>query len=102
MQTIQDFSDQPTRALLSKPSTEKTNKVLEQGGLGVTAKVGPASSANVEPKPGHGRNGAAAYRKARRIPVPHVGLTPGDRCPRCLKGKVYRQKDPALRIRVIG
>jgi len=90
------------RALLEKPGTEKTSKVLEQAGLGTTAKGSPSSSANTEPKPGHGRNAAAAYRKARRIPGPHTGLTPGDRCPRCLKGKVYRQKDPALRIRVIG
>jgi transposase len=92
------------RALLSKPTTEKTSKVLEQAGLGKTAKGGssPPANAGAAPKPGHGRNGAAAYRKARRIPVPHAGLTAGDRCPRCLKGKVYRQKDPALRIRVIG
>ena len=90
------------RALLTKPTTEKTNKVLERAGLGAAAKGSPSSPANAEPKPGHGRNGAAAYRKARHIPVPHAGLTPGDRCPRCLKGKVYRQKDPALRIRVIG
>ena len=26
----------------------------------------------------------------------------GDRCPRCLKGEVYQQKEPALRIRVVG
>jgi transposase len=92
------------RALLSKPSTEKTSKVLEQAGLGATAKgsSSPLVNAGGQPKPGHGRNGAAAYRKARRIPVTHAGLTPGDRCPRCLKGKVYRQKDPALRIRVVG
>jgi transposase len=92
------------RALLAKPSTEKTNKVLEQAGLAATPKgsSSPPASARAEPKPGHGRNGAAAYREARRIPVAHAGLTPGDRCPRCLKGKVYRQKDPALRIRVIG
>jgi transposase len=92
------------RALLSKPSTEKTSKVLGQAGMGKTAKgsSSPPAGASTEPKPGHGRNGAAAYRKARRIPVPHTGLTAGDRCPRCLKGKVYRQKEPALRIRVIG
>jgi transposase len=92
------------RALLSKPSTEKTSKVLEKAGLGATPKgsFSPPASSRAEPKPGHGRNGAAAYRKARRIPVAHAGLTPGDHCPRCLKGKVYRQKDPALRIRVIG
>ena len=59
------------RALLSKPTTEKTSKVLEQAGLGATPKGGssPPASAGAEPKPGHGRNGAAAYRKARRIPV---------------------------------
>jgi len=92
------------RALLSKPSTEKTSKVLEKAGLGATAKGSSSPSVNAggQPKPGHGRNGAAAYRKARRIPVTHAGLMSGDRCPRCLKGKVYRQKDPALRIRVIG
>jgi transposase len=92
------------RALLEKPSTEKTSKVLEQVGLAATSKgsSSPPAGASAEPKPGHGRNGAAAYRGARRIPVMHAGLTPGDRCPRCLKGKVYRQKDPALRIRVVG
>jgi transposase len=92
------------RALLSKPSTEKTSKVLEQAGLAATSKdsSSPPASASAEPKPGHGRNAAAAYREARHIPVMHAGLTPGDRCPRCLKGKVYRQKHPALRIRVLG
>jgi hypothetical protein len=92
------------RALLEKPSTEKTSKVLEQAGLGSTPKGGSSTptSARAKPKPGHGRNGAAAYREARHIPVKHAALTPGDRCPRCLKGKVYRQKNPALRIRVVG
>lgn len=90
------------RALLAKPSTEKTSKVLEQAGLGATPKSSPSPSSTAKPKPGHGRNGAAAYREARRIRIAHTGLTPGDRCPRCLKGKVYKQKDPALRIRVVG
>ena len=92
------------RTLFAKPSTEKTSKVLEQAGLGSAAKgsSSPSASVRVKPKPGHGRNGAVAYREARRIPVPHTGLTPGTRCPRCLKGKVYRQRDPALRIRVVG
>jgi transposase len=90
------------RALLDKPSTEKTSKVLKQAGLGATSKSNSSPSANKKPKPGHGRNGAAAYREARRIRIAHSTLTPGDRCPRCLKGKVYGQKDPALRIRVVG
>ena len=91
------------RALLVKPSTEKTSKVLEQAGLEAAPKSPPSPPpANQKPKPGHGRNGAAAYRGARRIKITHAALKPGDRCPRCGKGKVYEQKEPALRIRVGG
>ena len=90
------------RALLAKPSTEKTSKVLEQAGI----KAPPPSSSppkqNENKKPGHGRNGTKAYRGARRIKIAHASLKPGGRCPECLKGKVYEQKEPALRIRVVG
>lgn len=34
--------------------------------------------------------------------IAHAWLKVGDRCPECLKGKVYEQKEPALRIRVMG
>ena len=95
------------RALLAKPSTEKTRKVLEKAGVGATP---PGSSSpppgatpsGQKPKPGHGRNGAAAYRGAKRVKIAHPSLKSGDRCPRCLKGKVYEQKEPARRIRVVG
>ena len=90
------------RALLSKPSTEKTSKVLEQAGIKVPPQNHPPPKAKDPPKPGHGRNGAQAYRGAERIKVTHSSLKPGDHCPGCLKGKVYLQKDPGLRIRVVG
>ena len=95
------------RALLVKPSTEKTRKVLEQAGLKPPPSSGsppPTTSATEsrKKKPGHGRNGAEAYRSAERIKIGHASLKPGDGCPECEKGKVYRQKDPALRIRVVG
>jgi transposase len=90
------------RALLIKPSTEKTSKVLEQAGIKVPPPNPLPPKAKGAPKPGHGRNGAQAYRGARRIRIAHASLKPGDRCPECLKGKVYEQKDPGLRIRVIG
>jgi transposase len=90
------------RALLSKPSTEKTSKVLEQAGIKVPGQNHPPPQAKDPPKPGHGRNGAQAYRGAERIKVTHSSLKPGDHCPGCLKGKVYLQKDPGLRIRVVG
>ena len=92
------------RALLAKPSTEKTSKVLEQAGIKAPPKSSslPNANENKKPKPGHGRNGTAAYRGAERIKVTHGSLKPGDHCPECLKGKVYLQKDPGLRIRVVG
>jgi transposase len=90
------------RALLAKPSTEKTSKVLEQAGIKTSGKNSSPPHGNDKPKPGHGRKGAAAYRGARRIKIAHGSLQPGDRCPECQKGKVYEQKEPALRIRVVG
>jgi len=94
------------RALLVKPSTEKTRKVLEQAGLEVAPKrsSSPPSGSNPseKPKPGHGRNGAAAYRGAERIRIAHATLKAGDHCPECWKGKVYARKEPGLRIRVVG
>ena len=90
------------RALLAKPSTEKTRKVLEQAGIKAPPKNSPPANAPGPPKPGHGRNGAQAYGGARRIKIAHASLKRGDGCPECKKGKVYEQKEPALRIRVMG
>jgi transposase len=90
------------RALLTKPGTEKTNKVLEQAGIATARPNHAPPPANQKPKPGHGRHGAEAYRGAERIRIPHPSLKSGDHCPECLKGKVYEQKDPARRIRVVG
>jgi transposase len=90
------------RALLSKPGTEKTSKVLEQAGIKVPPQNPPPSKTKDPPKPGHGRNCAQAYRGAERIKIAHGSLQPGNHCPGCLKGKVYLQKEPGLRIRVLG
>ena len=48
------------QALLMKPSTEKTSKVLERAGIKVPPQNHPPPTAKAPPKPGHGRNGAAA------------------------------------------
>jgi transposase len=102
-----DITISQLRALLMKPSTEKTRKVLEQAGLPTSPpSSSPPPSADTsesqKKKPGHGRNGAEAYRGAERIKIAHASLKPGDGCPECEKGKVYPQKDPAVRIRVVG
>jgi len=52
--------------------------------------------------PGHGRNGADAYRGAEKIEVPHPSLQPGDPCPDCEKGTVYETQRPGVLVRLVG
>jgi len=86
--------------LARKRNTEKTNSVLEP-------KPSSSAAAGVpEPEPpapaGHGRNAASAFTGAEKVAVPHEQLKPGDPCPECRQGKVYRQKEPATLIRIVG
>ncbi len=53
-------------------------------------------------KPGHGRNGAAAYAGATRVRIRHSSLRPGAPCPECAKGKAYAMAEPGTLIRLIG
>jgi len=55
-----------------------------------------------EPKKGHGRNGADAYRGADQIEVPHESLQAGAACPECQQGKVYEVACPGVLVRVVG
>src|SRR5580693_10479038 len=85
--------------LVRRRNTEKTSAVLEP-------KAPPATVDTPEPeKPaaaGHGRNGAAAFTGADRIAIAHATLHSGDPCPGCGEGRVYRQKEPATLIRIVG
>lgn len=76
----------------SERSTEKKSKVL---GTDSTPKP-PKGKA-----PGHGRNGADAYKSAQQVDVEHESLKPGDSCPECPKGKVYHIKPKTL-VKIIG
>jgi transposase len=98
------------RRLLCHSSTEKTEKVLKQAGIKTDEKKpkpsGTGTGTAQAPKSaaaGHGRNGAAAYRGARKVPVPHASLKAGDPCPngQC-GGKVYPQRDPGVLVRIKG
>jgi len=105
------------REIVLRKKSEKTKTLLERAGLdpkpapngsqptgapGETAgDAGPASEEKT-PAKGHGRNGTVAYRNARKVPVPHGTLQPGDRCPHCPKGKVYGKKEPHGLVRIIG
>lgn len=61
----------------------------------------PEGTDDDKPK-GHGRNGADDYTGAERVCTEHETLHPGDVCPACRRGKLYRMKRPAVRIRVTG
>lgn len=92
------------RRLLCQSSTEKTDAVLKRAGFEVGEKnPRPAGQrADKAAAPGHGRNGAAAYGGARRLQVRHARLASGDQCPDCERGKVYRQHDPGVLVRIKG
>jgi transposase len=91
------------RRLLCHSSTEKTSKVLKQAGIESGDNKPPdAPHASKRAVAGHGRNGAAAYRGARKVPVPHASLKAGDPCPDCQCGKVYPQRDPGVLVRIKG
>ena len=94
------------RELLCAASTEKTDKVLKQAGIETGEKKPGPESTSKKPKgatAGHGRNGAAAYRGATKVPVPHATLKAGDPCldAQC-SGKVYVQRDPGVLVRIKG
>ena len=90
------------RELLCPATTEKTEKVLQQAGID----SGPEkpSGAGAEPRHakrkarGHGRNGAAAYTGAQKVPVPHACLKAGRRVSRWM----WRQSLSATRARCAG
>ena len=106
------------RQMLFGASTENSDNVLgKPGGAadggedsgagarpdGASAQTNADTGTQDKPKPpGHGRNGAAAYRGADRVKIKHPSLKHGDRCPLCLNGKVYQQLEPATLIRIKG
>ena len=81
--------------LAQKRNTEKTNSVLE-----------PKASSSTVPEPptpaGHGRNAASAFTGAEKVSIQHAQLKPGDPCPECREGRVYRQREPKTLIRIVG
>jgi hypothetical protein len=98
-------SIQRLRKLIFGASTEKTSQVVSGTEGGGQTACADAKDAESKPKPkrkGHGRNGAAAYRGAEKIKVPHETLKPGDPCPECPDGKLYRLLEPAVLVRVTG
>ena len=53
-------------------------------------------------RPGHGRIPAQAYSGCTQSMVTHESLHPGDRCPHCAKGTLYRQNRWSPEVRLKG
>lgn len=94
------------RRMLFGPTSEKTRELLKKAEADRRCPPSggpvPGSRAKKPRPPGHGRNGAADYRQAEVVAVPHGKLQSGDRCCRCRKGKVYKQGDPGILVRMKG
>jgi len=97
------------RRMLFGARTEKTATIFPaqpQGQAAATVGNHPAGHSEAAQKagprsPGHGRNGASAFTGAVKVCLVHGTLHAGDRCPECLKGKLYTQQ-PVVLVRIRG
>ncbi len=100
------------RKLLFGSGSEKTSDVLDKAGDDAEASgsqeaatedgVALPQESETPKRKGHGRNGADAYTGAKKVPVPHESLKPGDPCPDCEKGTVYNNDKPGVLVRIVG
>jgi transposase len=101
------------KAILFGPKSEKTKAVVNRKGGKPDGDSGPqdetaqapgeTQAADEEEKArGHGRNGAADYPGAKQVHICSDTLKPGDICPECGKGKVYRMESPKVLVNVTG
>jgi transposase len=84
-------------SLFASRSTEKTSTVLPRDSAAAEKPKAEKSAAA-----GHGRNGADVFTGGNRVRIEHPTLHPGDTCPECRQGRVYRQKEPARLVRFVG
>ncbi|HMC58572.1 MAG TPA: IS66 family transposase [Candidatus Solibacter sp.] len=82
-----------------KRSTEKTSAVLNTPTAAASTGEPPK---DISATTGHGRNSAAAFTGANRVRIAHGTLHSGDPCPECREGRIYRQKEPATLVRIVG
>ena len=88
---LKNLSIARLRTLCFGAKTEKSRS----GGAGSREQNKPPGK-----RKGHGRKGRDAYTGARRVPVKHPGVEPGQVCPDCTQGKLRVQKKPAAALRM--
>jgi transposase len=124
-----DFSLARLRKMVFGAATERTSQVLPSSAeasepVGETSDAEPAadpetSGTTEDPgasgsspsdrraprrrrRPGHGRRPASQYTGCATVMVTHATLCPGDDCPDCARGTVYRQSRWAPVVRLTG
>jgi hypothetical protein len=70
--------------LVRSRNTEKTSEVVGK------PEDSKQPEDNTPPPPGHGRNGAEAFKGACKVDIKHQSLTHGERCPECGTGRKNR------------
>src|SRR3972149_3080120 len=84
--------------------TETRAKLFEIAGKSEDVSAQDVLKEESEPKnqPGHGRNGADAYKKAERIKISIQDLKAGEPCRECPKGRLYPVKKAGTLVRFVG
>ena len=104
------------RRMLFGPRTERTRDVVPeeetnerpqgQGREDLSVKSQSSSPVTAprrrQRRKGHGRIPAAAYTGCRRVILTHEAFSPGDACPDCQDGTLYRLKEWAMNVRLVG
>jgi transposase len=104
------------RRLLFGPRTERTCDVVAETNANELAageeppgeppqSASPSAGRGGRPRRrprGHGRIPASAYTGCERVIVTHEAFSPGDSCPDCQDGTLYRMKEWVMRIRLVG
>ena len=95
LSSLSDEKAASIKRLLKMLFGSKTEKAEKKNTVALPERAKPK-------KKGHGRNGANAYRDAKKVKVPHQTLKSGNDCPACEKGKLYGEKPPARIVRITG
>lgn len=83
-------------------SPDRQQEVRNPGAVDQTQGESKDRSGRQRRRPGHGRTAAEAYTGCQQVLVHHGSLHPGDSCPDCRDGTLYRQNLWGQLVRLFG
>jgi len=99
---LDDDNDNDTDTAKTEEADDGKADDGKADGASLSDEGDPEKKKKKKKRKGHGRNGANTYTAANTVQVPHQLLAHKDHCPHCTDGKVYRQVDPSVIVRVTG